>query len=405
MANKKVPKVYSGNQSHATVINSATENGKPVLRIMGTGSRELSEYPDAENIYKALEKRILEIRAKHMAKTGGDIHLISGMQLGFDEYIARAAVENNIPFTAVVPTKDFGSYYWGKNLTNQGKTSRLNEFNRYLAKAENVIYGESVYGKPEFIKKRSKRDIAGPNFKINREVIRAEPLIERYQYIHANMARNQIMTELSDFALVFDAGTPGTKDAVERLRAAGIRFEKIKRPPFSIASTRSGVDTDDLINYIKTTRTNPVPEIINPIEDIVQTVSNEVSEAIVESVTPIESIAESTIKSTTKEASNIGDIIAETVIDTAKKADSAFSDIAEGILKSRKLKFGALGAAAVGGLGAINRIKAKRDFSEAEKKSRSNMNLMQNKSSMRTFSGTINSGYESLNVLKNKKRS
>jgi len=419
---------YSGNKIHAKIIGKKTSEGKPVLKIMGTGPRLLEDLPDAEQIYQNLQTKVLQIRADHIAKTGGDIHLITGMQTGFDEYFARVAVENNIPFTAVVPTRNFGSYYWGKK-------NRLKDFNKYLSKAENVLYAEDVFGELVFLGKKfalGEHSTPGPNF-----IIKTKS--KATKYIHANRARNQIMIEMSDQAVAFDMGTPGTRDAIHRLKTYNKPIEIINRFSSIAPEAFSDEAVQSLLDYIDTTKTNPtdlpssvVPEDLSRatgqiFEDLAESTSENslieapsniiddlitkdiINDELVSSVSPINNIIDDTVKSVS--GTSIEDIVqaagtsAEQTIHNIKSADNIIADIGSEILKENKLKFGALGIAAVAGIGIVNRVRGERTFDKKQKQLNAVSNPMQNRSSMKTFSRTINSGHESLNVLRNKKRS
>ncbi len=132
-------------------------------------------------IYANLEAEVLRLAAKYP-----NLHLISGMAEGWDEAIAKAAMRNNIPFTAMIPNKGYGNYYWGRN--SLLKIDRMNTFNQLVNAASNVIYVcSSLY-------------VDG---------------------VHSNFVRNQAMVDACDGALVYEATSSGTRDAVNRLTKAG----------------------------------------------------------------------------------------------------------------------------------------------------------------------------------------
>lgn len=179
--------------------------------IMGTGSRSMLTNPDAKGIYHILEQFLLQF---HERESGG-IWLVSGMAEGWDEAVAKVGLRNNIPYSVVLPTKNYGKYYWGRK--SLLKVDRTASFDQLVAGASEVVYLEDIYGEPEWIKYGETSGpvqiIPGPNY-----ILPQGP-------IHANMARNQVMVDKSDRAVVYDANSAGTKDAVMRLRMARKPFD------------------------------------------------------------------------------------------------------------------------------------------------------------------------------------
>lgn len=177
--------------------------------VMGTGSRSMLTHPEARDIYGNLEWYLGEL---HKREVGG-IHLITGMAEGWDEAVAKVGYRNSIPYDAYVPTKDYGKYYWGrKSLLG---IDRLHVFEELLGGARKVIYLEDIYGQPRFMRRGEidQYTIAGPNYQTSPGF-----------WLHANMARNEEMVKISDMAVVYEAGSAGTRDAVARLRAAKKHF-------------------------------------------------------------------------------------------------------------------------------------------------------------------------------------
>jgi len=150
------------------------------MKIMGTGSRSMVVRNDRVAIYQNLEAEIIRLAAKYPT-----LHLISGMAEGWDEAIAKAAMRNDIPFTAMIPNRGYGDYYWRRN--SLLKVDRLATFNQLVNAANEVIYvckGLYVDG------------------------------------VHANFVRNQAMVNACDGALVYEPTSSGTQDAVRRLTEA-----------------------------------------------------------------------------------------------------------------------------------------------------------------------------------------
>jgi len=391
-AKKKTVVTFSGNESHAKVISPLTQDGNPVLRLMATGPRSLAEgsldFADLKNngVYKDLEKQILSIRSSHLEKTGGDIHIITGMQRGFDEFTARIAMDHKIPYTAVVPTKTFGSHYWkGDGLQS--------EFKKLLGGATNVIYGEDVFGAPKGSARGPQYELGGKN-------------------IHANMARNTLMMEMADEAIAFDSDTGGTADAIKKIKAAGKKIHYVEsKTGLSLGGSDEIMNSNpqDLLDYLDNAGKPIVgAEVVGNNSGLLDDIATTLSDEILAS-NPSNSIAQvssqvidDVITPLTTDTSTKG--VSEVLQTVGKKTNTFIDDLSSGILHSKKLKFGALGAAAIGGLGLVNKKRANKQFENLQKQRQSNI-IQSGKSSMNTFSGNINSGYQSINVLKNKKKS
>lgn len=180
--------------------------------IMGTGPRSMVTAPDRVEIYQNTEAHVLHLQE---IEPDGKIILISGMAEGWDEAIAKIGLRNGIEYHVYLPTRDYGNYYWGQH--SLLGVSRIAIFNQLVDGAARVTYLEDIYGPPRFMRRHEidKYTIAGPNYNING------------LWVHANMARNQVMVDncRGGRALVYDANTPGTRDAVARLKQARLGYE------------------------------------------------------------------------------------------------------------------------------------------------------------------------------------
>ncbi len=180
--------------------------------IMGTGSRSMLTEPNVREIYENLKAHIL-----HLKELEPDHHilLISGMAEGWDEAIAKVGMREGIEYHVYLPTRDYGNYYWGQH--SLLGINRMEMFNTLVDGAARVTYLEDIYGEPRFMRKGEidKHTIAGPNYFINGI------------WLHANMARNQVMVDNSrgGRALVYGKESSGTRDAVSRLRQAKLDYE------------------------------------------------------------------------------------------------------------------------------------------------------------------------------------
>jgi len=155
--------------------------------------------PNAKTIYSNAENHVLSIR-----EADKDMLLISGMAEGWDEAIAKIGLRNNIPYDVYIPTKDYGNYYWGQHsLTGY---NRMAMFEELVNGARRVVYMEDIYGAPKMTSR-------GPCYETSPGCL-----------IHANMVRNSEMVKASTDALVYDAKSPGTRDAVAKLRKARVPF-------------------------------------------------------------------------------------------------------------------------------------------------------------------------------------
>lgn len=155
------------------------------MKIMGTGSRSMVTHKDRVAIYNNLEAEVLKLQQKYP-----NLQLISGMAEGWDEAVAKVALRNSIPYTVMIPNLGYGSYYWGKN--SLLKRDRMGTFNELITNATDIVYVcKYIYENVDGVR------------------------------THANFIRNQAMVDACDGALVYDATSSGTKDAVTRLIKAG----------------------------------------------------------------------------------------------------------------------------------------------------------------------------------------
>ncbi len=172
--------------------------------IMGTGSRSMVTDPNAKAIYKILEDYVLGIAERH-----GGVLLISGMAEGWDEAIAKVGMRNNIPYHVYIPTQNYGEYYWRDHSVTS--TNRIEMFNQLVDGAQRVTFLEEVYGPYTMTNQ-------GPKYLVDSDG-------ETNIWLHANFARNAVMVQNSEIALVYNPQSPGTRDAVARLRRARKQYE------------------------------------------------------------------------------------------------------------------------------------------------------------------------------------
>lgn len=156
-----------------------------MYKVMGTGSRSMLTHPNHPGIMSDLAARIRALREEHP-----DLLLISGMAEGWDEAIATVGQEEDISYVVYLPNEGYGRYYWGNN--SLLKKNRMARFNELLASAQEVIYVcSSIYVKG----------------------------------VHSNFLRNQAMVDVAELALVYEGGTPGTRQTVQLLKKSSVPYE------------------------------------------------------------------------------------------------------------------------------------------------------------------------------------
>jgi len=110
--------------------------------IAGTGSRELIlDVEKRRKVRDYLADLLTQAKAKH----GENLVVISGMAEGFDEALARAAIQVGVPFIAAIPNPGYINYYWGQN--SLLKVNRLESANEVLSHAsESIDVCPTLYG-------------------------------------------------------------------------------------------------------------------------------------------------------------------------------------------------------------------------------------------------------------------
>lgn len=162
--------------------------------IAGTGSRSLitESVEHQSSVFNTLYFRVLDLTMSAVKP----VVLMSGMAEGFDEYMCRVASELDLPYVCCIPTRSYGSYYWGKtSLTGE---NRFAVFESYVADAD---YHEFVMDK-----------------------------LYDDEGLHANFVRNQRMVDLATEFVAYDVTSRGTKDCIHRI--------KIARKPFYIVGEK-----------------------------------------------------------------------------------------------------------------------------------------------------------------------
>lgn len=152
--------------------------------VAGTGGRRLANPA-------TVKEKLDAIFASDLCSSRPNILVLSGMAEGYDEVLARSALEHRIPFWAAVPNRGYGPHYWGNNSVSG--YDRMGEFNELLAQAEGVTY-------------------------VCRGIYEGG--------VHANFVRNQWMVDHADILLV-GPGDGGTRDCIRRARQAGVMVVEV----------------------------------------------------------------------------------------------------------------------------------------------------------------------------------
>lgn len=167
--------------------------------IAGTGSRSFQDLPEEERqriladlkVYLVTEAD--RITAEH---DGRQTVVMSGGALGWDAWLARAAMDVGLGVVFCIPNKGYGDYYWGK-------VGRADNFYRMLALGmfteftlEEVHKQTGIYYREPWTHERT----------------------------HSNFMRNQRMVDLADQFVVYQPSSRGTKDCVDRIKRANKPF-------------------------------------------------------------------------------------------------------------------------------------------------------------------------------------
>ncbi|HJS83644.1 MAG TPA: hypothetical protein VJ742_12495 [Nitrososphaera sp.] len=185
-------------------------HGEECFVVAGTGSRELQKVSNQgkELLMQWLIPELERIKEKY----GDKLIIMSGMAEGFDKAFAMAAIQLGIRLWCVIPSKNYGDYYWnrtsltGRNMMGREVDPAKGTFRWILNKAWKVTYVmEDIYK----AKGRGVWYVASTN-----------TLNWNKNGRHTNMVRNDAMVALADAFYVYDPSTPGTSDCFNSIRKA-----------------------------------------------------------------------------------------------------------------------------------------------------------------------------------------
>lgn len=168
--------------------------------IAATGSRSLATTTSEEQarVRDALAAEVDRVRVRY----GTSLIVMSGMAEGFDEAVARAAVDADVEFWTAIPNRSYGRHYWGR----QSRTGRdrTGEFTEFVERADHVTF-------------------------IAEEVAGTTSLYVNGR--HMNFVRNDYMVAVANAFWVYDTGrSAGTADCVRSIASAGLPYKHLGPP-------------------------------------------------------------------------------------------------------------------------------------------------------------------------------
>lgn len=149
----------------------------------GTGSRSVATLGMADFNRLIDQVRVYLMRLDQL---GHNVAVASGGAEGWDHLITLAAVAEQVPYVLVLPNPSYGDYYWARHSVTGKDRSAV--FANMINRAKAV-----EYVRPSHI---------GANGRAG----------------HANFDRNDRLVALGQEYLVYDAGSPGTRDAVAKIK-------------------------------------------------------------------------------------------------------------------------------------------------------------------------------------------
>lgn len=161
--------------------------------ISGTGSRSLiTDKLQYDKVYNKVLSRLSEIN-----KTEKISAVISGMAEGFDEALAKAAMELNLQLICAIPNKGYLKYYWGEH--------SLLQYDRYAEAGKICTYAQ-LNGKIHYVC-NSIYDSDGK---------------------HANFTRNEYMVKNCNYMFVYDPTSRGTSHCYNLIKENNLKHEIIE---------------------------------------------------------------------------------------------------------------------------------------------------------------------------------
>lgn len=166
--------------------------------VAGTGPRSLqtASVDDKKAAYSIVAKELIRLRASY----GEDLLIMSGMAEGFDNLLATVALDLEIPLYCAIPSKSYGSYYWGqKSATGQNRLARFNEM---VKAAKYVTYVDKVTPGMQGFYRDGK---------------------------HVNFIRNEYMVFSANAFLIWQSDSPGTRNCIKLVQDSGKPYKILNK--------------------------------------------------------------------------------------------------------------------------------------------------------------------------------
>ena len=189
----------------ASLLALPRKNGTK-FRFGGGGSRKLklADQDEKNRVARPLRALVRELKEA----LGDDLTIVSAAAEGFDELLAWIAILEDVRLVLTVPNKGYFDYYWvKKSLT---KTDRTADVTKLKDNAARIFYvKEDVHGITD----------AGVYLDVVNKKASWKP---GKDLVHANYVRNDHNVELCDAMVFYGAADGGTKDCMEKAKAAGV---------------------------------------------------------------------------------------------------------------------------------------------------------------------------------------
>lgn len=166
--------------------------------VAGTGPRSLqtASVDDKKAAYSIVAEELIRLRASY----GEDLLIMSGMAEGFDNLLATVALDLEIPLYCAIPSKSYGSYYWGqKSATGQNRLARFNEM---VKAAKYVTYVDKVTPGMQGLYRDGK---------------------------HVNFIRNEYMVFSANAFLIWQSDSPGTRNCIKLVQDSGKPYKILNK--------------------------------------------------------------------------------------------------------------------------------------------------------------------------------
>lgn len=169
-----------------------------MFTVAGTGPRSLqtASTEDKKAAYSIVAAELIRLQAKY----GEDLVIMSGMAEGFDKLLATVAIDLGIPLYCAIPSRNYGSYYWGQKSATG--TNQFPKFQEIVNSAKHVTYVDKITPGMQGLYRDGK---------------------------HINFIRNEFMVFTADAFLVWDATSPGTRNCIKLVVDSGKPYKILNK--------------------------------------------------------------------------------------------------------------------------------------------------------------------------------